>query len=651
MNLKIKIIQNKRLLLTAIFLFAIVVGFGFSDVKRALAGVCIYTTRDTATGDTTTGLKTTVSDSNACDTFIENSSTTALEYLREGYTETEEEARELIQATADTSGSTDPTSATGSGDICGVLDWFSSTFFNCLLLKILAFIGYLVSAAATLFEWIIDADNLKKVLSNSVLYTIWMEVRDILNISFILVLLFSAFCTVFQVEKFNYKKILLTLILMALLVNFSFPISRVIIDFSNVIMFSFLKSMGGGSGSFAKIASTGELAKIIHPGTIPDISYLFAAIVFTFILAVTFIIIAILMIIRTVALAILIIFSPIAFVGSIVPFLSSQASKWWDALFKYSFFGPIMVFMMYVSIKLMSIMASHKASFKTIAGLQTSDTSMAALVAAYSFFAIPIVILWIGLGTAQSMSIAGASAVVGRGQKFMNWVGKGFTDAGKWGVKAPFRGVWWGAKQTGIPGGMKIKYDELKKKGRFGSEAREGREARVAGGKAEADYKAKKRKEIRDKWKDAGGASDAQINAALASKNDYERQAAAMEAAEKKGFSGLAQFQTAKAAVHADPLLSKLFDDKVKEKHIRFVIEDDISSGTAPNVAYKNGLEKLSPEQMAKQVGLHENIDTNADLQNYILTEVAPDNEYHKEFFKKLTREQRAKYISAGLNP
>ena len=131
-----------------------------------------------------------------------------------------------------------------------------------------------------------------------------------------------------------------------------------------------------------------------------------------------------------------------------------------------------------------------------------------------------------------------------------------------------------------------------------------------------------------------------------------------MEMAEKKGFgdgqnpqADLAKYQQALQAVKGDPLYQKLFDDKVKEKHIRFIIEDDISKGVNHATAYKNHLEKLTPEQMANQKGLHENIGKNVDLQNYINTNVVPDIEYHKEFFKRLSREQRAAYIDKKLSP
>lgn len=330
----------------------------------------------------------------------------------------------------------------GDGSICSGFVKFFAHPVNCTLIPILSFSGQLLTISATIFNMVIDAKSLTNTISNPVIYTIWALVRDVLNIGFIMVLLFSAFCTVFQIEQYSYRKILLTLIIMALLVNFSFPIARFIIDFSNVLMYYFLNNLPFGTGYtastlFSNIAGQSGLGTLLSPTSADvDTSYLIAAIIFTFIMAVTLLMIGILLIVRTIALALVIIFSPIAFTGSIIPVFSKYASQWWGYLFKYSFFGPIMVFMLFVSVRMMTeINKATNGTFKTLAKGQTIENSN--FVAAAAFYAIPIVILWLGIGVAQSMSIAGAGAVTGQGKKFMGWAGRNLTGyrAGKWGTK------------------------------------------------------------------------------------------------------------------------------------------------------------------------------------------------------------------------
>ncbi|MFZ2975172.1 MAG: hypothetical protein WA055_00900 [Candidatus Moraniibacteriota bacterium] len=335
-----------------------------------------------------------------------------------------------------------------SPDSC-TLPEFSKNIMNCTLLMLLNLMVWLMESAASLFEWIMKPENVTAVINNNSVYNAWTMVRDVLNVSFIMFLLFSAFATVFQVDKYNYKKTLLWIVIMALLVNFSFPISRFIIDVSNVMMFYFADALGiNGARTMVDFAGAAKLPEIIHNeiGSF-DSTYLLAAVIFVFIFAVTIVTITVLFVLRTIALAILIIFSSLAFVGAAIPQLSSYASDWWKKLFNYAFFGPIMLFMMYIASGMMTeIGKSGMGSMQKIAASQTDNPDF---IASISFFTIPIVILWMGIGVAQSMSAVGAGAVVGQGKKVMNWP----VRAGKWGgstlLKKTDRGLakskymWW----------------------------------------------------------------------------------------------------------------------------------------------------------------------------------------------------------------
>lgn len=352
-----------------------------------------------------------------------------------------------------TSGSTPGTAEKTFNTTCNLSILSPSTWIPCLLSSVLSFVGFLLESAVSLFIWAIDASKLTAILNNAVLYTAWKNVRDLLNIAFILVLLYSAFCTILQIEKYNYKKILLLLVIMALLVNFSFPITRFIIDIANTLQYTILKSLvGDPAKTLAFHTETTMLKDIINPKGNPGLPQLIASIVFVFILAITFLAMGVLFLIRIIALAILIIFSPVAFVGSIISAGSGYAGKWWDNLFRYAFFGPIMVFMLYVATALMSAIGTNEllnrngaGTFSNIVQQNSIDKD---LIVALSSFAIPIVILWLGMGVAQSMSIAGAGAVMGGAQKFIGKVGK---YIGKGAYKAP----WAAIKATGVPGGVK----------------------------------------------------------------------------------------------------------------------------------------------------------------------------------------------------
>lgn len=341
---------------------------------------------------------------------------------------------------------------------------------------ILNFVALLLSLAETVFNWIVNPDTMTSIMTNSAVYTVWRAVRDVFNVLFIMVLLFSAFATVFQISKYNYKNVLLNLILMALLVNFSYPMARFIIDLSNIIMFGFLQSMGGNN-SFMSIINNSGLSYIFSSDN-PTALFLLCAIIFTFILAMTLLIIAVLLVIRTVALTLYLMFSPLAFVGSVLPGtkLASTGNEWWTEFMKNCFAGPIIVFMLYVSNVMISSMATSGGKISTIVQAQTGsigtiDNSIAKLLTGMSVFILPIITLWYGIIQAQKSGIAGANAVVSHGKK-----------AAKWLAKNPALGsVGFAMKQSGITGSIQAKYKNYKDNSIFGKNRIEERIAARSG--------------------------------------------------------------------------------------------------------------------------------------------------------------------------
>lgn len=316
----------------------------------------------------------------------------------------------------------------------------ADTFIGGPLLAVKTLMGLLVSAAASLFGAIVDPKNISGsngILNKQAIKDVWIMVRDTLNMFFILVLLFSAFCTIFQVERWNLKKVWLNILINSLLVNFSFPIARIIIDISNVAMYYFMNNMFSANGQmvsgtkiFADFGSVARLGPLLQPGNFisAPLSYELAIIIFLFIIGMTLLIIAILFVVRLVALALLVMFSPIGFVGYIFPATSEYADKWWKMLFSYSFFAPIMMFMMAVALSVSRAIGDENyAAFVANSGSNTTDADQASFIASAAFFCIPIIILWFGMGIAKSMGIAGADTVVGGAQKFGKWAGKKFS--------------------------------------------------------------------------------------------------------------------------------------------------------------------------------------------------------------------------------
>lgn len=267
------------------------------------------------------------------------------------------------------------------------------------------------------------------LLNKEAVKNVWIMVRDILNMFFILVLLFSAFCTIFQVEKWNLKKMWLNILINALLVNFSFPIARFIIDISNIMMYYFVNQlfsfagMNDGSSIYASFFSAMHFTNIIMPGHFYEnpISYQIAMIGFTIVMAVTFGTIAGLFIMRLVALVVLIMFSPVGFVGYILPETSQYANKWWTNLFKYSFSGPLMILMLGICLKITNAIGQENMQIFRDAASKNGAGKELDFFAALTFFFIPVALLWTGLGVIENSGLIGAKLIVGKAKDVAKW--------------------------------------------------------------------------------------------------------------------------------------------------------------------------------------------------------------------------------------
>lgn len=341
-------------------------------------------------------------------------------------------------------------------------EWMS---INNLIFVFYQFFGWLVLLASEVFKWAADAALFTNIMNQGAIYEVWLIVRDFCNIFFILVLLFSALATIFQLDKYEYKKTIPLLIVMALLVNFSFPISRFVIDLANVPMYFFAKNAFNNQqdASFSQINS-GILGKsgmenILLPGSMNNLgekdyekinglgrTHLIAATVCMFLFGISFLVLAMLMLIRVVALAILVMFSPIGFVGMITPALHKFAADWWGKLFKWAFFGPIAVMLVLVAIVFMTAVKNSQTIKTGEAVFQSTGNSVDNnMLAAVAFFSIPIILFWIAITAAEKysndMSSLGIKWGSNLGRRAGGWIRQGAWGATKWTAKAPLKGA------------------------------------------------------------------------------------------------------------------------------------------------------------------------------------------------------------------
>lgn len=337
------------------------------------------------------------------------------------------------QATADQKGS--------GGLWSDLTGWWNDLSINpikWLLYGFVVVLAWLAQAATAILVWAIDPNYISGpdgVLNSTVIYTLWKFIRDFFNLFFILVLLYTAFTIIFQVAS-NYKQALLKLVLMALLVNFSFPISRFIIDTANVPMYFFAQQAFGGGTASAGTAFSGtilnatKLKEILVPQHLGNTSseQLLAAVIFLFLFSMSLLVQSVMLVIRLVALIILVIFSSVGFATSIIPGLSTYSKQWWDNLLKYAFFGPATMLMMLISVRFMQAKVTEETYVHmNQAVFSMTPTAQSSEIASMAMFAVPLVLIWFSIGLANKFSIAGAGTVTSHAKSWGKWVAKKMT--------------------------------------------------------------------------------------------------------------------------------------------------------------------------------------------------------------------------------
>ncbi|MBP7811399.1 MAG: hypothetical protein KA054_00985 [Candidatus Moranbacteria bacterium] len=306
----------------------------------------------------------------------------------------------------------------------GVVSW--------VLYKIFTVLVWLAAAAIALFSFAINADLISGptgLLNQPVIYELWKFIRDFCNIFFILMLLIGAFSMVFQLSSYNAKKTLLSIILAALFVNFSFPLSRVLIDVSNVPTYFFAQQILGSSGgsSVSDVASKSFLSatsmeKLLlgDKGSGATLPTLIVAIIFIFMFSVALCIFAVLFVIRVVSLVVLVIFSPVGFM-KFVPGISGYADEWWKKLVGNLVFAPAAMLMLLVSIRFANVFQTYDTAIASEASMVSGDAGLTQIFSVMMKSAVPIILIMMTISVALSSKVAGVGIAKKVNDKMMGW--------------------------------------------------------------------------------------------------------------------------------------------------------------------------------------------------------------------------------------
>ena len=232
----------------------------------------------------------------------------------------------------------------------------------------------------------------------------------------LIVLGFLGIAVAFILNLEQYKKNLIPLLIVALLVNFSVLFVGLIIDISNILMKQFLTLGEGGYSIIYKINGIFNNTLYLYPvsswegaGIYLGISIVFAMIYFS--VGISLFLMAIIFIERYVMLAILFIFSPLAFVAYAFPLAKAKElfKKWWDNFIKWCFIGLIGAIFLNLALGIL------KAFGNAFQVAEQSDPNIILSYLAQIFFYLLIVIIFLLYGIKITFKASGAMSAIAIG--------------------------------------------------------------------------------------------------------------------------------------------------------------------------------------------------------------------------------------------
>lgn len=289
-----------------------------------------------------------------------------------------------------------------------------------------AYVNLLGLLALQMVNLLIKLAQFNNFVDFAPVVTGWTIIRDVVNMSFIIVLLVIAISTILGYEAYSYRRLLPRLVLMAVLINFSRTIIGLLIDVGQVFMLTFVNAFAGAAGgNFIDALKVNDLLSLgVKETFTQDVSplnifrgYILAAIAITvvFIVMLTFVGV---LIFRILTLWFLTVFSPLAFAVSAWP--SAKANKyygqWWNQLTSNIISGPILAFFLWLALLMMSadyvsVLAPGISGVGDATGAVPNPAGVTQLSAPETFasFLFGIATLLMALKMTQSLGVGFAS--------------------------------------------------------------------------------------------------------------------------------------------------------------------------------------------------------------------------------------------------
>lgn len=249
-----------------------------------------------------------------------------------------------------------------------LFEWLARIFFNTC--------GWFMMAMGAMFDFALGRSLNSELINNlGVINAGWTITRDVANMFFIFLLLYIAIQTILGLMGHQTKVLLRNIIIVALLINFSLFITKVVIDATNIFALAFLYKIE------TQIQDPNGTMTVSHSPTVAiqsglklqtlfltnrniadpsqktvrggeQIMVYLGGGVFMLIAGYVFLAGAMLFVIRLAVFIFCMIFAPLAFLGLVLPKMSVITHKWWDALLSNALVAPVFCFMMYLVVRI-----------------------------------------------------------------------------------------------------------------------------------------------------------------------------------------------------------------------------------------------------------------------------------------------------------
>ncbi len=325
--------------------------------------------------------------------------------------------------------------------------WYEGGIAGILWRLVNSFFGWLVGVAGVMLDFAINkylvgfGDTFLSSGVGVAVDNLWVQVRDLFNITFIFGLVFIGFKMILNSDDANTRRWLVNLIMAALLVNFSLFITKFIVDFSNLAAYEMAQAWPSAatpgnvdvSTPFMDLMGINNVwdahsPSLVSNGGIDAYGYIFGTMIVFLISAFVFAAGAIMLMIRFVALNLYMILSPFMFIGWVFPSMMGITRTYWSGFLGRAFFAPIYILMLYFSFRVLEGLRVSSglgnSNFAAAMGGQGAPT-VASIEGTIPIFLVACMFMLGSIVVGQRLGADGASTAIKVGQNIRGRVQRG----------------------------------------------------------------------------------------------------------------------------------------------------------------------------------------------------------------------------------